>query len=161
MTLLHADPARSALAETCPWGLIRLEAELSAPVVTVGSVGARLAAGGPDARDQLIAGLGEQGDYALAQGVRLVGEPLNRHETDAMINVDERLAVSHQIGCVAVGLLLDTFTSISKSGLGPSPLERPGRRASRGTFSWARSSRSMRSAWRVRRRAIEQPANRR
>jgi len=109
VSLLHADPARSALAETCPWGPIRLEAELSAPVVTVGSVGARLAAGGPDARDQLIAGLGEQGDYALAQGVRLVGEPLNRHETDAMINVDERLAVSHQIGRVAVGLLLDTF----------------------------------------------------
>jgi sugar phosphate isomerase/epimerase len=109
LTLIHADPARSALAWARLRDLIDLAAELSAPVVTIGSFRGRLAAGGADAREHLIAGLREQGNYAGSRGVRLVLEPLNRYEADVILNADQGLAFIDEIGAAYVGLLLDTY----------------------------------------------------
>jgi sugar phosphate isomerase/epimerase len=46
---------------------------------------------------------------ASDHGVRLAVEPLNRYETDLILNVDEGLELIHRIDSPNLGLLLDTF----------------------------------------------------
>ena len=41
--------------------------------------------------------------------MRLVLEPLNRYETDIVVDIAEGLALIEAVGCPNVGLLLDTF----------------------------------------------------
>src|SRR4030042_426315 len=46
---------------------------------------------------------------ASDHGIRLAVEPLNRYETDLILNVDEGLELDHRIDSPNIGLLLDTF----------------------------------------------------
>ena len=46
---------------------------------------------------------------ASDHGIRLAVEPLNRYETDLILNVDEGLELVHRIDSPNLGLLLDTF----------------------------------------------------
>lgn len=109
LTLLHADPAQTAQASYRLRQLIDFAAALSAPLVTIGSFRGRLASVGTCGRDRMIALLQEGADYAAGHGVRLAVEPLNRYETDIVLNAGEGLALVNEVGHPALGLLLDTF----------------------------------------------------
>ena len=110
LTLLHARPEVRAEAVRRARRLVHLAAPLGA-IVTIGSFRGRVAAmGGGDAGRQALAEIiGSLADYALAQGVRLALEPLNRYEADALNTVAETLSFIHALGRENVGLLLDTF----------------------------------------------------
>jgi sugar phosphate isomerase/epimerase len=91
-------------------GMIELAAALEAPVVTIGSFRGRLAwAGGPPAARALGDVLLAAADKAAARGVRLALEPLNRYETDFIVNVSEGLKYLAEFPHTGLGLLLDTF----------------------------------------------------
>lgn len=109
LTLLHADPAQAARAASRLRQLIDFAAAVGAPLVTIGSFRGRLASVGAGGRDRMIVLLREGADYAAAQGVRLVIEPLNRYETDLVLNAAEGLALVNEAAHPALGLLLDTF----------------------------------------------------
>jgi sugar phosphate isomerase/epimerase len=110
LTLLAADADVSHQAVRRLHALIDFAAALEVPLVTVGGFRGRLAwAGGPEARAELIEILGIAADKAAAQGVRLVLEPLNRYESDILLNADEGLALLEEVGHSHLGLLLDTF----------------------------------------------------
>ncbi|MGQ9555083.1 MAG: TIM barrel protein [Anaerolineae bacterium] len=110
LTLLHAQPEARAEAARRARRLVNLAAPLGA-MVTIGSFRGRLSAmGGGDAGRQALAeALGSLADYALAQGVRLALEPLNRYEADALNTAAETLSFIQALGRENVGLLLDTF----------------------------------------------------
>lgn len=57
----------------------------------------------------MVEALRECADAALAQGVRLAVEPINRYETTLVNTVADGLALLEQVGLPNVGLLLDTF----------------------------------------------------
>ncbi len=109
LTLLHSDPAKADLAQARMRDLIDFAFGVEAPLVTVGSFRGRLSSFGPGARKRLIAILRQAADYAEPRGVRLALEPLNRYETDVVVNADEGLAFIDEVGHRALGLLLDTY----------------------------------------------------
>jgi D-psicose/D-tagatose/L-ribulose 3-epimerase len=56
-----------------------------------------------------VSGLRQAGDHALAAGVRLAVEPLNRFETDILSTTQQALQLLEAVDHGAVGLMLDTF----------------------------------------------------
>ena len=109
LTLLEADPEKSEQAELRMRQLIDFAVGVGAPLVTIGSFRGRLASVGAGARERLIELLYEATTYAETRGVRLVIEPLNRYETDIILNAAEGLAFIDQVDHPALGLLLDTY----------------------------------------------------
>jgi len=109
LTLLHADPAQASRAAARLRQLADFAAAVGAPLVTIGSFRGRLASVGARGRERMIALLQEGAAYAAGQGVRLAVEPLNRYETDIVLNAGEGLALVNDAGHPALGLLLDTF----------------------------------------------------
>lgn len=53
--------------------------------------------------------LGRLADYAAQRGVRIVLEPINRYETDFILDVTEGLRMVADLQCDNVGLMLDVF----------------------------------------------------
>ena len=53
--------------------------------------------------------LGRLADYAAQRGVRIVLEPLNRYETDFVLDVADGLQMVADLQCANVGLMLDVF----------------------------------------------------
>jgi sugar phosphate isomerase/epimerase len=53
--------------------------------------------------------LGRLADYAAQRGVRISLEPLNRYETDFILDVTEGLRMLADLQCANVGLMLDVF----------------------------------------------------
>lgn len=53
--------------------------------------------------------LGRLADYAAQRGVRLSLEPLNRYETDFILDVADGLRMLADLRCANVGLMLDVF----------------------------------------------------
>lgn len=53
--------------------------------------------------------LGVLADYAAQRGVRITLEPLNRYETDFILDVTEGLRMLADLQCANVGLMLDVF----------------------------------------------------
>ena len=56
-------------------------------------------------------------EKASAQGVRIVVEPLNRYETTLINTVSQGMEVIEKIGADNMGLLLDTFHTVSYTHL--------------------------------------------
>ena len=109
LTLLAEDPDVSRRAEARLQELIRFAAALDAPIVTVGGFRGRAAWAGSDGRAWLAEGLRKAADRAAVQGVRLAIEPLNRYESDIILNAAEGLEFIEETGHENIGLLLDTF----------------------------------------------------
>ncbi len=111
LTLLADDPVVAVAAYERLEALIDLAAALAAPVVTVGSFRGRAAVSDSqiEAHDALAAALDSAAAYAAPQGVRLALEPLNRYESDILINVEETLAFCRRVGAANLGVLFDTF----------------------------------------------------
>ena len=108
LTLLHADPVRAREAPARLHALIDFAAAVGAPLVSIGSFRGKLQYD-PGGRAHLVHILQEAADYSAARGVRLVIEPLNRFETDLIVNADEGLAFLEEVRRASVGLMLDTF----------------------------------------------------
>ena len=95
--------------------LVRLAAHLGAATVAgpaYGSVG--LARALPEAErraeyQRVVGSLREAAEDAVAHGVRLALEPLNRFETDRVNTVEQGLRLCDDVGHDAIGLHLDTF----------------------------------------------------
>lgn len=111
LTLLADDPVVSLAAYKRLEALIDLASALAAPVVTVGSFRGRAAVSDPheEAYDALAAVLDRAATYAAARDVRLALEPLNRYESDILVNVAETLAFCARVGAANLGVLFDTF----------------------------------------------------
>jgi sugar phosphate isomerase/epimerase len=109
LTLLHADQAQAERAETRLRRLIDFAAAVGSPLVTIGSFRGRLSSVGSGGRERLVAILRDAAQYAEVHGVRLAVEPLNRYETDVVLNAEEGLAFVDEVGHAALGLLLDTY----------------------------------------------------
>lgn len=58
---------------------------------------------------RVVDGLRQGGAYARQKGVRLAIEPLNRFETDFCNTGRQASELARQVGCPAVGVMLDTF----------------------------------------------------
>lgn len=86
-------------------------ARLLKAVVIIGLIRGKVQPG--VTREQAIDWLGEAlsdcAEYGAQQGVRLALEPVNRYETDLIINVSEGLSLISQIAADNLGLLVDTF----------------------------------------------------
>ncbi len=109
LTLLHADQAQAERAETRLRRLIDFAAAVGSPLVTVGSFRGRLSSVRTGGRERLVAILRDAAEYAESHGVRLAVEPLNRYETDVVLNAEEGLAFVDEVRHPALGLLLDTY----------------------------------------------------
>ena len=48
-------------------------------------------------------------DYAAAQDVRITMEPINRYETDFILNAEDGMRLVEALGCDNFGLMLDVF----------------------------------------------------
>jgi sugar phosphate isomerase/epimerase len=110
LTLLHADAETSRAAHERLYRLIDFADQMKAPLVTVGSFRGRLA-NVPDqnGRERLAGILGEAAAYAQAHSVLLAIEPLNRYESDMIVNAEQGLEFVAWVNHPAVGLLLDTY----------------------------------------------------
>ena len=109
ITLLHPDDQICEVARSRLTDLIDFAARLGAPLVTIGGFRGR---SNGDQRASLIhlgEILREAAAIAEARGVRLAIEPINRYESDLIVNAAQGLAFLDQINHPAVGLLLDTF----------------------------------------------------
>jgi sugar phosphate isomerase/epimerase len=107
--LLHADADVATRARLRLNELTTFAAAMGAPLVTIGSFRGRLAWAGADGRARLAEILYRAAENAVAAGVRLALEPLNRYEADLINTADEGLAFVDEVGHTALGLLLDTF----------------------------------------------------
>lgn len=109
LTLLHSDPTKANLAELKLRKLIDFAVDVGAPLVTIGGFRGRLASVGEGGRQLLADVLLDGASYAHSGGIRLALEPLNRYETDVILNTDEGLNLINEINHPALGLLLDTY----------------------------------------------------
>jgi len=108
-TLLHADAQFAEEAFQKLQALIAFAAVIGSPLVTIGSFRGRLASIQGDGIEKLKEILQQGARIAEEKGVRLVLEPLNRHETDFLHTAEEVLTFIDQVGEPALGLLLDTY----------------------------------------------------
>jgi sugar phosphate isomerase/epimerase len=111
LTLLAADEETRTAARRRLSELVRLAADIGAPVVTIGSFkGKAVSVGGPvQARRLLAAALKSGAEEASAHSVVLALEPINRYDTDFIHTASEALDFIGSLGCTNVGLLLDTY----------------------------------------------------
>ena len=86
-------------------------ARLVGAAVIIGLIRGRVQPGvsREQAMDWAEKGLAECVEYGSRQGVRLALEPINRYETDLIVNVSEGLTLISRIGADNLGLLVDTF----------------------------------------------------
>jgi sugar phosphate isomerase/epimerase len=125
LTLLHQDMAVCERALQRLHDLIAFAAQVSAPLVTIGSLrgwvkampdarwsGAGAGAGQGLPRDgltYLCSTLQTACQWAGEHGVRLVIEPLNRYEADAVATAQDALDLISAVGSPCLGMLLDTY----------------------------------------------------
>ena len=109
LTLLHQDASVRRRALDRLRRLIELAAQAGAPLVTIGSFRGWLRNQPGDGAAYLRSTLQEACAWAGEHSVRLVIEPLNRYEADAVLTAQEGLALIAQVGSPHLGLLLDTF----------------------------------------------------
>lgn len=110
LSLLNADPRVMERAASRLLELMDFAAGAGAPLVTIGGFRGRLAwAGGFEARPAFVETLRQAARRARSLKVRLVIEPLNRYETDLVLDVKQGLALLEEVGQPELGLLLDTF----------------------------------------------------
>jgi len=110
LTLLHQDMAVCERALQRLHDLIAFAAQVSAPLVTIGSLRGWLRvmpAGAGQA--YLCATLQTACQWAGEYGVRLVIEPLNRYEADAVATAQDALDLISAVGSPCLGMLLDTY----------------------------------------------------
>lgn len=109
ITLLNADAGKASHAQKILRNLIDFAGAINAPIVTIGSFRGRAASVNSGGRQKLMDLLHLAAEYAKTLSVRLVIEPLNRYETDLILNTAEALEFIRQINHPNIGLLLDTF----------------------------------------------------
>jgi len=110
LTLLSSDAAVRQRAVARLDELIDFSAAIGSPLVTIGGFrGFYRDVGGKPGRDMLAEILCSASEKSAEKGVRLVIEPLNRYESDAINNVREGLELIDRVGHRSLGLLLDTF----------------------------------------------------
>lgn len=89
-------------------GHLRLAARLRALVI-IGLIRGRLEGGRAATTARFLEGLRPVLDAASDAGVRLVIEPINRYETDFLVNVGETLDLIDACGASHLGVVADTF----------------------------------------------------
>jgi sugar phosphate isomerase/epimerase len=109
LTLLHQDASVRQQAHERLHALIVFAAQVGAPLVTIGSFRGWLRNMPGDGWPYLIGALQSASGWAGEHGVRLVIEPLNRYEADAVATAEQALALIAEVGSPHLGLLLDTF----------------------------------------------------
>lgn len=110
LTLLSPDPSVRKQARDRLVELICFAADVSAPLVTIGSFRGLIAAGDRQkAYADLVDILRSACAEAAAHSVRLAFEPLNRYETELVSNAAAGLSLINDVGHTHLGLLLDTF----------------------------------------------------
>jgi sugar phosphate isomerase/epimerase len=92
--------------------VIRLAQDLGCGIIVLGGGGARMRS--PDVSlHQGLEWLGEAyeecGHVAEDMGITLAIEPLNRYETNTLLNFDETLQMIREVNCDAVKIMGDTF----------------------------------------------------
>jgi len=116
MTLLSSDAAVRDKAAARLREVIDFSAAIGSPLVTIGGFRGSY----PDVHDEdgengetgfdlLAEILRLASEEAAKKEIRLVIEPLNRYESNAINNVQEGLHLIDQVGHRSLGLLLDTF----------------------------------------------------
>jgi len=92
------------------YSVIDLASYLGA-MVNIGRVRGRLDSLGDRSRAWAVAieRLHRLADYAAQKGVKITLEPLNRYETDFILDVTTGLQAIHDIHCENIGLMLDLF----------------------------------------------------
>jgi 5-keto-L-gluconate epimerase len=103
----HDDLYRRAMQRT--EAVVDLAGFLGA-MVNIGRLRGRLE--GLPAADpwgEAVERLGRLADYAAQRGVRIALEPLNRYETDFILDVTDGLRMVADLQCDNVGLMLDVF----------------------------------------------------
>jgi sugar phosphate isomerase/epimerase len=111
LCLAAADDATRASAVERFSAQIRLAAELGA-VVILGGVRGRLGAPGAEGEQRRAAAVDAIracADVAVAAGVEVMFEPINRYETDFVRTAEEGLQLIEEVGSPALRLLLDCF----------------------------------------------------
>ncbi len=112
LTLADADPAVRRAALERVRGHVDLAAELGS-AVTVGSLSGRLGPGDDALREArrtaALEALAELCRYALARGVTILLEPLNRYECDYLNRLEDACGAARRIGAPNLKLLADTF----------------------------------------------------
>jgi len=109
-TLLSGDAETRRSAERRLHELIEFASQVGAGCVTIGSFRGRAAwVKGTDGSSQLVSILGRSAEKAVANGVLLALEPLNRYESDIINTAEEGLALIEQVGSSNIGIVLDTF----------------------------------------------------
>jgi sugar phosphate isomerase/epimerase len=111
LTFTHPDAGVRRRAVEGVARCVDIAVRVGAPIVSVGIVRGKLAAGAPRAlaTAHLTACLREAALYAGAQGITLALEPGNRYETDFVHTVREALEILAAVGLPSLRLLLDTF----------------------------------------------------
>lgn len=108
LSLSSADGAVRRAATDRLLAHVRLAAQLGS-IVIVGLIRGRLDGGRAATAARFIEGLRPVLDAAASASVRLVIEPVNRYETDFLVNVGETLEVIDASGAPHLGVLADTF----------------------------------------------------
>ncbi len=110
LTLLASDVGVSQRAAARLHEIIDFAAAVGAPLVTIGGFrGKYRNVGGEPGRARLVKVLRTAAEQAARNEIRLVLEPLNRYESDAIHNTDEGLDLVDQVDHSHLGLLLDLF----------------------------------------------------
>jgi sugar phosphate isomerase/epimerase len=109
LTLLNADSSKAESAYHRMEDLIRFAGELGSPTVTIGSFRGRMRIESGMSPNDLTEILHRGGNFARENGTRLAIEPLNRYETDFIINTRQGLDFLQAVDHPSVGLLIDTF----------------------------------------------------
>ncbi|MGH2403079.1 MAG: 5-keto-L-gluconate epimerase [bacterium] len=108
LSLSSVDDAVRRAATQRLLGHVRLAARLRSLVI-IGLIRGRLDGGRAATTDRFLQALGPVVEAAGDAGVRLVIEPVNRYETDFLVNVGETLEVIDACGAPHLGVLADTF----------------------------------------------------
>lgn len=108
LSLSGADGAVRRAASNRLLGHLRLAARLRALVI-IGLIRGRLEGGRAATTARFLEGLRPVLDAANDAGVRLVLEPVNRYETDFLVNVTETLDLIDACGASHLGIVADTF----------------------------------------------------
>jgi len=110
LTLLSPDATVRAQAAARLREVIEFSAEIGSPLVTIGGFRGHYSDLGAESGLAVLAEtLRNASEEAAERGVRLVVEPLNRYESDAINNMQEGLDLIEQVDHRSLGLLLDTF----------------------------------------------------